>query len=109
MTLPTVFEHDVQQRLQRRTGLRNAAIFEIQFRHASLRGDNVVHAVHKNVHVLQFRLQHLVRKDGLRMIEDAGKKGAHEARGDAIAQPAGQNLLATQVEVLDIFRDNVQR
>ena len=73
-------------------------------RDALLRGDDVVHAVRENFHVLQFRPQHFVGEHGVRMIEHAAKERVDEARVDAIAQPAGQNFLAVVLEVLALFQ-----
>ena len=70
--------HDVQQRLQRRAGQLDAAVVEINFGHALLRGDDIVHAIRENGQVLQFRAQHFLGEDGVRMIEDAAEEGADE-------------------------------
>ena len=60
--------------LQRRARLLDAAVVEIHFGDAFLRGDDVVHAVRKNIQVLQFRLQHAFRENSVRMVEHAAEK-----------------------------------
>ena len=37
------------------------------------------------------------------MIEDACEEGSHKAVGDSVAEPAGQHLLATVIEVPQRF------
>ena len=82
----------------------DAAVVEIHLGDAFLRGDDVVHAVDENVHVLQFRAQHFVGENGVRMIEDAAEEGADETRVDAIAEPAGENGFSVVLEVAAFFQ-----
>ena len=72
-----------------------------------MRGDDVVHAVRKNFFGLQFRLEHRLGEDGVRMIEHAAKKRVDEPRVDAPAEPARENFFAAVLEVLALVEKAV--
>jgi hypothetical protein len=102
-----IVAHDVQQGFERRAGHFDAAIVEVMFRNALLGADDVVHAVGKDIHVLQFGFQHVLGEDDVRVIEEAAEINVHEFLGDAIADAAVQNGFAVVLEVVTFFEVTV--
>ena len=93
----------MQQGAQRRAGGFDAAVGEVAAGHALLRRDNGVDAAGEGFTVLRFRTQDLVRDDVVGRFKDAPQKVVGKQRCDAIAQPAGQHLVAVQLEILELL------
>mmetsp|Transcript_20907 Transcript_20907/g.57138 ORF Transcript_20907/g.57138 Transcript_20907/m.57138 type:complete len:280 (-) Transcript_20907:268-1107(-) len=72
-----------------------------------MRLGDVVDAVDKHHHVLRLGLQHRLVEDGIGALEDAHEEAAHEVRGDAVAQAAGQHLPAVQLEVINLLKEAI--
>ena len=80
LAFPLVMQHNVQQRFQRRTSLFDAVVVEVHLRDAFLRGDDVVHAISKDLHTLKFRTKHFLGEDGVRMVRAAAHRRPKDRR-----------------------------
>ena len=94
----------MEKRVQRRTSLGYAAIFEIHFGDSLLGGDYIIHAIGKNVQVLKFGFEHLFGEYRMRMIEDASEKRVDKAGTDSISEPRGKHTLAGMIKVLAFLK-----
>ena len=93
-SLPRAVVHDVQQRAERRHGLRDGAVGEVARGGGAHRGDDVFHAVGKDGGVLLFGAEEFLAEEGARVAEDAAAERAHKPIGDAPAEAAREDGLA---------------
>src|SRR4051812_39171951 len=83
--------HDVQERLQRRASALDAAVFEVAHGDSRLGLDDRVDTGNEARLILQLGAQHVRCEYGIWGLKDPRQKVLHEARRDAISEPAGQD------------------
>ena len=93
--------HDVEQGLERRAGVLDAAVLEVTPGDPLLGLADVVHTVGEDLRVLGLGAQYGLGEDRLGVVEDLAEEVGDEALGDAVAEPAGQDLAPLVLEVLD--------
>ena len=99
-SVPCAVSHDRQQRLERRAGVFDRAVFEVLAGDALLGFDDVLHSVRERVHVLSLWLKNRPIKNLVRVVEDATEEAASEAVGDAVAEATRGNEFSLVSEVV---------
>ena len=96
--------HDLQQRLERRASQRYRPVGEIALGNTLMRRHDVGHAFGKDIQVLQFRAQHALGENGVRMQEDTTEIDCRKARRHAVAETARQNGFTLVLEIGHTFQ-----
>src|SRR5262249_2541633 len=101
--LPGPIGHNLQQRPKRRTRAFDAAIVEIHLCDVFLSGDDIVHTVGEDIHILQLRPEHLRCEDDARMVDHAAKERMDEPGVYPVTEPRRMNDFAAVLEISAFF------
>ena len=92
--------HDVQQRLQGRAGILDAATVEVAPGDALLSLNDVVYAIDVYFHPLGLGFEDLFGEDRPGIVENLAHEVMHEMSGDAVTQTTGEYRPALVLDVL---------
>mmetsp|Transcript_45215 Transcript_45215/g.76159 ORF Transcript_45215/g.76159 Transcript_45215/m.76159 type:complete len:506 (+) Transcript_45215:522-2039(+) len=103
-TFPLPVGHDVEQCLQWRAGVLDGTILEIALGSLGMGLSQIVDSIHKCIHILQLRAQHIIGEDDARVGEELTHEIVGELGCDAVSQKVGGNLATLVFEILHRFQ-----